>query len=144
MTRPPAKRAAKRAKPAAKKVHVSESGREAAIQSGTSDREVAEALTGVDALPDKGMELGRPPGRPEFDPHAERVAIEAAMGDDDVDAESPTISTLTFVGNDDGTFEERIKLVIAYAEGKGMINLSASMGSLDPDLYEAIVVINGP
>ena len=121
-----------------KKVHIAESGRAAAVRAGTPDEEVAAALTGADQLPEKGMELGRPPGRPEFDPHAERNAIEAGMDDSDLVSET-VITTMVFVGEDEGgDFERRLRDVIAYAEGKGLTNLSATMGPLDPDIYDAI------
>ena len=123
------------AKKPAPKVHLGAGGRAAAVQTGTSDREVAEALTGVDQLPEKGMELGRAPARPEFDPHAERNSIiEGAEV-----AVQPIISTVVFVGVDDGSYEERLRAVLAYAEGKELINLTATVGALDPDVYDAII-----
>lgn len=130
---PPAKKPTAK-KAAAKRVHVSESGREAAIVAGTSEREVHEALTGADKLPEKGQELGRPPTRPEFDPHAREVEVE--------EVRAPTaISMMCFVGAGNG-LEERIREVIAYAEGRGLVNLAATIGELDEDLYD--VIVNGP
>lgn len=124
-------------KPPAKKVHVSESGRAAAVRTGTSEREVAEALTGVDELPEKGMELGRPPARPDFDPRAE-VEVEDAFTGETV------ISTMVFVGVDEGgDFEKRLREIIAYAEGKDLFNLTVTIGALDGDIYDAIVNPDG-
>jgi hypothetical protein len=125
MTPPPKKpAAAKRAGPRrpTKKVRVSESGHAAAVQTGTSDREVAEVLTGADQLPGMGMELGRPPGRPEFDPRAQ------------VEVEEPIVTpivTAVFVAVSDDDIENRVKQVIAYAEAMGLVYLTATVGQLD-------------
>lgn len=125
MTKPPDKD---------KKVHVSESGRAAAVRTGTSEREVHEALTGADQLPGMGQELGRPPGRPDFDPHD--------RSDVDVDVEEAVnarVVILAFVGQEGGSLEERAKEVMAYAEGKGMYLLTASIGPVDDDVWWAVV-----
>lgn len=109
-----------------KKVHVSESGRAAAVQRGTTEREVHEALTGVDELPEKGMELGRPPGRPEFDPHVEPeqpVTVRAI--------------TLVFVGEGAG-MEDRAREIMGYAEGKGFHVITAAISDVDEGIYWAV------
>jgi hypothetical protein len=123
---PPAKKPAakKRAAPRSpsKKVRVSDSGRAAAVQVGTSDREVAEALTGADQLPGMGMELGRPPGKPEFDPHS-HVEVEESV--------VTPIVTMVFVAVSDDDIENRVKQVVAYAEALGLIYMTATVGQLD-------------
>lgn len=116
-----------------KKVHVSSSGREAAVQVDASSREVAEALTGMDQVPEPGMELGRPPGKPPFDPMGDVEVEEAPEG-------VASIFTMVFVGRDTAAFRDQVQRIIAYCEGKAdLVNISASIGPIDESMYEAII-----
>lgn len=128
----PRKQPAKRKPPAEPNVHLGKGA--VAVKAGTSDREVHAALTGEDQLPEKGMELGREPGRPEFDPTDRAHEVEVEEPD-----KPAIITTMVFVGTDDGTYEDRLRAIIAYAEGKDLVNMTATVGALDPDVYEAII-----
>lgn len=81
-------------------------------------------------LPEAGMELGRPPSAPEFDPHEGREFGGEA---------EPMISTLVFVGLDEGgDFEDAVNEIINFAESRSLLNLSASIGPTHETIYNAV------
>ena len=81
-------------------------------------------------IPPIGMELGRAPGLPEFDPHEGREFGGEA---------EPMISTLVFVGLDQGgDFEDAINAIIDFAEGRSLLNLTATIGPTHHTIYNAV------
>jgi hypothetical protein len=100
---------------------------------GTSEDEVIDKLTGADKLPPIGQELGRAPSAPPFDPHEGR---EVAPGREFGDQPEPMISTLVFIGTDQGgDFEDAIHKLVDAAEGMGLHYITATVGSLDLDKH---------
>jgi hypothetical protein len=100
---------------------------------GTSEGEVIDKLTGADKLPPIGQELGRAPSAPPFDPHEGR---EVAPGREFGDQPEPMISTLVFMGIDQGgDFEDAIQGLVATAEKMGLHYVTATVGRLDLDTH---------
>jgi hypothetical protein len=100
---------------------------------GTSEDEVIDKLTGADKLPPIGQELGRAPSAPPFDPHEGR---EVAPGREFGDQPEPMISTLVFMGIDQGgDFEDAIQGLVVTAEKMGLHYVTATVGRLDLDTH---------
>lgn len=94
--------------------------------SGTPQSKVIDNLTGADKVP-SNEELGRRAKAPGFDPHA---------GREHGDVPEPMISTLVFIGTDEGgTFEDAVQKLVAEAEKLGLIYVTATVGPFDLDKH---------
>lgn len=101
--------------------------------SGTSEDDIRDKLTGADKLPPIGQELGRDPKAPRFDPHEGR---EVAPGREFGGVPEPMVSTLVFMGTDEGgTFEDAIQQLVRHAETLDLIYVTATVGALDLDKH---------